>query len=149
MIAKIWLAHQPRTFPIDTKGACIYDLKLALDVRPGTRGEQNLPEGKLAVIVVGPMLGTNLLSTSLIAWKAWCAAHPRGDLLPFLSTLLTDCLQGSPPSIGYASQKRQPFGAGGEDSRASDRVRLRILPHLGNPPSLHCPIGSQLNGVSL
>lgn len=52
-------------------GACIYDLKLALEVHPGTRGEEHLPEGKLAVIVVGPMLGTNVLSTSLIAWKAW------------------------------------------------------------------------------
>ena len=52
-------------------GACIYDLKLALEVHPGTQGEEHLPEGRLAIIVVGPMLGTNVLSTSLIAWKAW------------------------------------------------------------------------------
>ena len=52
-------------------GACIYDLKLALEVHPGTQGEEHLPEGRLAIIVVGPMLGTNVLSTCLIAWKAW------------------------------------------------------------------------------
>jgi hypothetical protein len=53
-----------------SKGACIYDLKLALQKRPGSEGEENLPEGKVAVIVVGPMLFTNVLSTFLIAWKA-------------------------------------------------------------------------------
>jgi len=75
---------------LDSKAACIYDVKLALDVKPGTRGEESLPEGKLAVIIVAPMLGTNILSTSLIAWKAWCAAHPRETYLSFLSGLLTD-----------------------------------------------------------
>jgi len=34
-------------------------------------GEENFSQGKVAVIVVGPMLGTNILSTSFIAWKAW------------------------------------------------------------------------------
>ena len=29
--------------------------------------------GKLDIIIIGPTLGTNLLSTALIAWKAWCA----------------------------------------------------------------------------
>ncbi|KAI0245814.1 hypothetical protein BJV78DRAFT_1158349 [Lactifluus subvellereus] len=59
---------------LGTFAACIYDLKLALKSRPGTQGEQNLEQGKVAMIVVGPMLGTNILSTLLIAWKAWCAA---------------------------------------------------------------------------
>jgi len=62
------LAHPIR---FDSKAGCIYDVKLALDVQPGTHGEQNLPEGKLAVTIVAPMLGTNALSTFLIAWKAW------------------------------------------------------------------------------
>jgi hypothetical protein len=57
------------------EAACIYDLKLALQTRPGADGQENLPEGKVAVIVVGPMLFTNVLSTSLIAWKAWCVCH--------------------------------------------------------------------------
>ena len=52
-------------------GACIYDVHLALRAHPATQGEEHLDEGKLAVIIVGPMLGTNILSTSLIAWKAW------------------------------------------------------------------------------
>jgi len=56
---------------LGTLGACIYDLTLALDAHPGRGGEEKLPQGTLAVVVVGPMLGTNILSTSLIAWKAW------------------------------------------------------------------------------
>ncbi|KAH9987243.1 hypothetical protein BJV74DRAFT_796576 [Russula compacta] len=56
---------------LGTLAACIYDLKLALQTQPGNNRERNLPEGKVAAIVVGPMLGTNILSTSLIAWKAW------------------------------------------------------------------------------
>ncbi|KAI0275529.1 hypothetical protein BGY98DRAFT_992487 [Russula aff. rugulosa BPL654] len=55
---------------LGTFAGCIYDVKLALEVKPGTN-EQNLPQGKLAVVIVAPMLGTNVLSTSLIAWKAW------------------------------------------------------------------------------
>ena len=27
----------------------------------------------ITAIMIGPTLGTNLLSTALIAWKAWCA----------------------------------------------------------------------------
>jgi hypothetical protein len=77
-------------FPFDSKAACIYDVKVALDVKPGTNGEENLPEGKLAVVIVAPVLGTNVLSTSLIAWKAWCAAHPRETHFSFLSALLTE-----------------------------------------------------------
>ena len=50
--------------------ACIYDLKLALRTQMGIL-PQLRPEGDIAVIVVGPMLATNLISTSLIAWKAW------------------------------------------------------------------------------
>ncbi|KAI9450481.1 hypothetical protein BJY52DRAFT_1191834 [Lactarius psammicola] len=49
----------------------IYDLKLALRNHPGPQGGQGIEEGKVAAIIVGPMLGTNILSTLLIAWKAW------------------------------------------------------------------------------
>ena len=49
----------------------IYDIKLAIMNSPGTQGGRGIDEGKVAAIVVGPMLGTNILSTSLIAWKAW------------------------------------------------------------------------------
>jgi hypothetical protein len=35
--------------------------------------DSNLTLGKLDIIMIGPTLGTNLLSTALIAWKAWCA----------------------------------------------------------------------------
>ena len=118
---------------VELKAACTYDIKLVLDAKPATRGLQNLPEGKLAVIVVAPMLGTNLLSTSFIAWKAWCVSHPRETHLSFSSALLTDVSQGNTPSLGYATQKKQHIRARGEDSRASDRVRLRILPPLGKP----------------
>ncbi|KAI0258519.1 hypothetical protein BC834DRAFT_65865 [Gloeopeniophorella convolvens] len=48
-----------------------YDLKLALQTHPGTQDEAGLENGKVAMIVVGPMLGTNVLSTALIGWKAW------------------------------------------------------------------------------
>jgi len=34
-------------------------------------GEKLKFEAPLTVIVVGPILVTNVLSTSLIAWKAW------------------------------------------------------------------------------
>jgi hypothetical protein len=56
----------------DFPAVCIYDLKLALMNHPGPQGGSGIDEGKVAAIVVGPMLGTNILSTSLIAWKAWC-----------------------------------------------------------------------------
>jgi hypothetical protein len=82
--------------------ACIYDLKLALQVNPGTQGERNLPEGKVAVIVAGPVLGTNVLSTSLIAWKAWCVV---GSAYLFWSPLITEMTQGIPPSHERPTQK--------------------------------------------
>ena len=88
--------------------ACIYDIKLALEVHPGTRGQERLSEGQLAVIIVGPMLGTNILSTALIAWKAWWVAwvlvssavmmHKPTPSLPLHS-------QGIPPSRGCTTQK--------------------------------------------
>ena len=61
--------------------ACIYDVRIALrlEVEPGPgQNEQLLAEGKVAAIVAGPglgQLGTNIISTSLIAWKAWCATR--------------------------------------------------------------------------
>ena len=33
----------------------------------------NLKLGELDLMMIGPTLATNLLSTGLIAWKAWCA----------------------------------------------------------------------------
>jgi len=56
---------------VGTFAVCIYDLKLALMNNPGAQDGGGIAEGKVAAIVVGPMLGTNILSTSLIAWKAW------------------------------------------------------------------------------
>ena len=35
--------------------------------------ESNVKIGERALIMGGPTLATNLLSTGLIAWKAWCA----------------------------------------------------------------------------
>jgi hypothetical protein len=46
--------------------ACIYDLYFAF-----TQGDQSGYKAKIAVIFAGPVLVTNILSTSLIAWKAW------------------------------------------------------------------------------
>jgi hypothetical protein len=40
---------------------------------PGKVGERAL------LFVVGPTLATNLLSTGLIAWKAWCALLSASD----------------------------------------------------------------------
>ncbi|KAI9439073.1 hypothetical protein H4582DRAFT_1946478 [Lactarius indigo] len=54
-----------------TFAVSIYDLKLALMNHPGPNGGDGIDEGKVAAIIVGPMLGTNILSTLLIAWKAW------------------------------------------------------------------------------
>ncbi|KAI0300044.1 hypothetical protein B0F90DRAFT_1726210, partial [Multifurca ochricompacta] len=45
---------------LGTFAAGIYDLTLALGVHPGSQGRQHLEEGKVAVIIVGPMLGTNI-----------------------------------------------------------------------------------------
>jgi hypothetical protein len=41
--------------------------------------ESGVKLGERALIMVGPTLGTNLLSTGLIAWKSWyvyCAWRP-------------------------------------------------------------------------
>jgi hypothetical protein len=69
------VCNLPRSFEADElnleKALCIYDIKLALMNHPGTQAGDGIDEGKVASIVVGPMLGTNILSTSLIAWKAW------------------------------------------------------------------------------
>jgi hypothetical protein len=36
-------------------------------------GDRSLILGEVELILVGPTLVTNLLSTGLITWKAWCA----------------------------------------------------------------------------
>jgi len=56
---------------VGTFAVSIYDIKLALMNKPGSQGENGIDESKVAAIVVGPMLGTNILSTLRIAWKAW------------------------------------------------------------------------------
>ncbi|KAH9173239.1 hypothetical protein EDB89DRAFT_2068992 [Lactarius sanguifluus] len=70
-----------------TFAVCIYDLKLALRNQPGPNGGDGIDNGKVAAIIVGPMLGTNILSTLLIAWKAWeyrstVSAHLRKGSAP-------------------------------------------------------------------
>ena len=44
-----------------------YDLYLVIQTPPRTQREMMRLEGVLAMIVVGPILATNVLSTSLIA----------------------------------------------------------------------------------
>jgi len=58
---------------LGTFAASIYDLKLLLQSHPTAQGSQILLrlDRKVRAIFVGPILCTNLLSTSLIAWKAW------------------------------------------------------------------------------
>ncbi len=51
--------------------ACIYDLNLGIQTSVGTQREELRLEGVLAMIFVVPILATNVLSTSFIAWKAW------------------------------------------------------------------------------
>jgi hypothetical protein len=52
--------------------ACIYGLMFTSQTPPIHDRALNLsPKRDVAAIVVGPILATNVLSTSLIAWKAW------------------------------------------------------------------------------
>ena len=51
--------------------ACIYDLNFGIQDHRSTQGDGLRLEAKIAIIVVGPMLVTNAISTLLIAWKAW------------------------------------------------------------------------------
>ncbi len=53
--------------------ASIYDLKLLFQFHQTVQGLQNLLrlDREATAIFVGPILCTNLLSTSFIAWKAW------------------------------------------------------------------------------
>ncbi|KAI0259740.1 hypothetical protein BC834DRAFT_973986 [Gloeopeniophorella convolvens] len=94
---------------LGTLVAAGYDLKLAIEVHPGSQDEQGLQEGTVALVIVGPILGTNLLSTSLIAWKAWeYRKHVQVHLQPESPY---QCL---------------------ENFRAPHRVWAHILPHMGN-----------------
>jgi hypothetical protein len=47
-------------------------------IGPGTFEDNNLKFGKRDLIMTGPTLGTNLLSTTLITWKAWYALLESG-----------------------------------------------------------------------
>jgi hypothetical protein len=52
--------------------ACIYGLMSTSQTPPINERTLNLSlKRDVAAIVVGPILATNALSTSLIAWKAW------------------------------------------------------------------------------
>ncbi|KAI0267744.1 hypothetical protein BC834DRAFT_57120 [Gloeopeniophorella convolvens] len=57
---------------IGTIGAAGYNLSLALVTTSGSSNVNLDPEqGKAILVFVVPMLGTNLISTGLIGWKAW------------------------------------------------------------------------------
>jgi hypothetical protein len=49
--------------------------------------DTNPTMGKLDLIVIGPTLATNLLSTGLIALKAWCAPLAVSDPRPLSLTI--------------------------------------------------------------
>jgi len=52
--------------------ACIYGLRFTSQIAPINANVENLsPERDVAVVVVGPILATNVLATTFIAWKAW------------------------------------------------------------------------------
>jgi hypothetical protein len=51
--------------------ACIYDFDFPVQGSLSTHGEPLRLESMFATIMVVPILVTNVLSTSLIAWKAW------------------------------------------------------------------------------
>jgi hypothetical protein len=83
-------------------GAWIYGLRFTSQITPINKNVQNLsPEGDVAVVVIGPILATNVLATAFIAWKAWYVVPL------FLSGLLTKIpsSQGLPPNSGYVFQK--------------------------------------------
>jgi hypothetical protein len=70
-VALIWLSHITLRWGLTV--ASIYDLKLLFEAPLSFRAVNNIPThpGEVAVIFVVPILVTNLLSTSFIAWKAW------------------------------------------------------------------------------
>jgi hypothetical protein len=51
----------------------VYALVKGLIPEGGSAQIKNPTLGKLGLLVVGPTLATNLLSTGLIALRAWCA----------------------------------------------------------------------------
>ena len=60
--------------PLAAAAGCDLGLSLAPLFSPSHQSiqdESNVKLGERALIMVGPTLGTNLLSTGLIAWKAW------------------------------------------------------------------------------
>ena len=78
--------------------ACIYDIKLALQTQTGMIPQLRF-EGDIAVVVVGPMLATNILSTSLIAWKAWYVVWL------FVSVLVLSHDDEYPPTPGIITEQ--------------------------------------------
>ncbi len=78
--------------------ASIYDLKLAFgDLSTQLKRNVLRSEGEVAVIIVGPMLFTNILSTSFIAWKAWYVVW-------FLVSVLTCLHDNYPPTSGITAK---------------------------------------------
>ena len=65
-----------RELPFAAAAGCDLGLSLVPLFSPSHQSiqdESNVRLGERALIMVGPTLATNLLSTGLIAWKAWYA----------------------------------------------------------------------------
>jgi hypothetical protein len=83
----------------------IYDINLAVQaVSVLTQREEMRLEGVISMIVVGPILATNVLSTSFIAWKAWYVVWLLVSVL-FRSHDEYSRPQGLPCNSGRAFQK--------------------------------------------
>jgi hypothetical protein len=77
----------------------IYDINIAiLTLTMLTPREQMRLEGVLSMIVVGPILATNVLSTSFIAWKAWYVVW-------LLVSVLFRSHDEYPPTSGITTQQ--------------------------------------------
>lgn len=99
---------------------------------PGPQDGSGIDEGKVAAIVVGPMLGTNILSTSLIAWKAWCVLI----LNPFCyHSLLTAFPKGIPQNRQRTPKEGQSVRSRRKSTCAPNRVGFRVLCLMGKPIS--------------
>ncbi len=72
--SSLFCTHRQRT--LTAAAGCDLGLSLAPLFSPSHQSiqdESNVKLGERALIMVGPTLATNLLSTGLIAWKAWYA----------------------------------------------------------------------------
>jgi hypothetical protein len=73
--------------------AAVCDLYFSIIPLFGAASRSIEGQGKVGeralLFVVGPTLATNLLSTSLIAWKAWCALLTTSDPIGLSLTIMT------------------------------------------------------------